>query len=72
MGDILDKFDEHEVCPVCGNDPIESGLKWKPRFVPRKVDMDYILKRANVTDAHMLVTCGQCKYQVKRACLNEV
>ena len=87
----MDKFDEHEVCPACGNDPVESGLKWKPKFVQRNprdaifristgeevppggvVPNDDYRRETVFDDAHLLVSCGQCKFQLKRACLNAV
>lgn len=62
----MDKFDEHEVCPACGNDPIESGLKWIPRWKPPKT-VDGVQ-----SGNHIVARCGQCRYLVDRALVNEV
>lgn len=78
----MDKFDDTEVCPACGNDPIESGLKWKPKFNAgvKKKDMDALLAVERFVGVavggrlpeinYLDVSCGQCKYQMKRGCLN--
>ena len=68
VGGVMDKFDEHEICPACGNDPVESGLKWKPKFIKGEM----LDKHRWATPPHLLASCGQCRYQLERACLNEV
>ena len=58
----MQKFDRYEPCPACGNDPEFTGLMWRPKFK----------KRSDDEVQHLQVSCGQCKYTMKRATVNEV